>query len=171
MEQALLRAYQGLLDKAGFETTFLPRSEATPYDAISFQVPGGEEAGAAVVHINFLPLGERAGTSAIGQIIAQLPQTILPGREGAVLSVANQVNHRILMGHFMPGPHGALFWRHTFYLTYEIDPSHNVRLMDQMMGLLLHTLHAMWEPLGRTAQGEVDVREAVEMVLAKVPQA
>ena len=160
----LLKAWRELLDQAGFKTDWLERNDQRPYDAILLHVPGGEGAGVCAVHINLMPIQGDTQGSGLAQIIAQLPQTIVEGQEGSTLVVCNHVNRRILMGHFMTGPGGTLFFRHTFYVNHRTSMELKVLMMDQRIGLMLHTLQRMWEPLGRIATKQVSVREAIGIV-------
>lgn len=169
MQSTLLQSWTRLLDDAGFAVTFRPQNEQIPYDAITFEVLGGKGAGSTIVHINFLPMGSETRGTLFAQVIAQLPQTIAPGCEAALLEVANRVNQRILLGNFMSGPGGVVFWRHTFYMAGDIPPEVNTRMVDQMVGLLLQTLHTMWEPLALAATGVYSATEALEMLQERGP--
>ncbi|MFT5583274.1 MAG: hypothetical protein ACI9VR_000852 [Cognaticolwellia sp.] len=169
MQTTLLQTWLRLLEDAGFSVTFRPQNDQIPYDAITFGVLGGEGAGSAIVHINFLPMGSETRGTLFAQVVAQLPQTIAPDCEPALLEVANLVNQQILLGNFMSGPGGVVFWRHTFYMAGDIAPEVNTRMVDQMMGLLLQTLHTMWEPLALAATGLSTASEALEMVRERRP--
>lgn len=158
---AELGGMQAGLEKEGFHSELLERSEDIPLHVLLLPLGKDERGRDRIVNLNFVPLPESdISWIRLLQLYTVVPCEIAPDRRPSVESLLLAVNGVLPLGHFGIKEDGEVYARYV----YTVPSSRTVSADEllEVVSLFHYMLEMFADRIGRVAGGELSANEALQ---------